>query len=291
MTVLSLIQTVCDKLGEKRPTSLVGSSNTGNRQWIALLNDVGQDLVERASWPELEKDWPVTLVASQSTYALPDDFDRHQFDSNWDRTNQWPLIGPVNNSDWRQLQDGVTSTGPRAKFRITGMSDSQIEVSPTPDASSAGDIYGFPYLSTRWLRPMTWAASTAFAAGSYCFYDGNVYYTSAGGTTGATAPTHTSGSASDDSVSWAYSEVAYNSVVADTDVPVLSEKLLIKGVEVLWLMQNGLDYQRQERDYEMALSRAVTKLRGKRKLSYRGNPTFQFRLLSSENIQNTGFGS
>lgn len=49
-----------------------------------------------------------------------------------------------------------------------------------------------------------WASSTSFASGAYCIYGLNLYQTTAGGTTGATPPTHTSGSVSDGAVTWAY---------------------------------------------------------------------------------------
>ena len=52
-----------------------------------------------------------------------------------------------------------------------------------------------------------WTTSTAVAAGASCVHLNNAYYTVAGGTTGSNsnnAPTHTTGSASDGGVTWAY---------------------------------------------------------------------------------------
>lgn len=49
-----------------------------------------------------------------------------------------------------------------------------------------------------------WASGATIAAGSYRYYGLNVYYTGTGGTAGVTAPTHTSGTASDGGVSWEY---------------------------------------------------------------------------------------
>ena len=52
----------------------------------------------------------------------------------------------------------------------------------------------------------TWTSSTNFAAGSSCVYQGNAYYTVAGGTTGSTAPTWTTAplARSDGGVTWAW---------------------------------------------------------------------------------------
>lgn len=51
---------------------------------------------------------------------------------------------------------------------------------------------------------LPWAASTAVSAGSYRYNGLILYLTSGGGTTGTTAPTCTSGSCSDGSVTWSY---------------------------------------------------------------------------------------
>jgi len=75
------------------------------------------------------------------------------------------------------------------------------------------------------LGNAVWAGTTAFAAGAYCYYGLNIYYTSAGGTTGGTPPTHTSGSASDGAVTWTYirsyltAAGAYYNIVAGNVVP------------------------------------------------------------------------
>ena len=49
-----------------------------------------------------------------------------------------------------------------------------------------------------------WAATTAVGAGVYRTSAGNLYYTSAGGTTGSTAPTHFSGTVTDGAVLWEF---------------------------------------------------------------------------------------
>jgi hypothetical protein len=60
-------------------------------------------------------------------------------------------------------------------------------------------------------NPQLWAASTSYAANSYCVSDGGkVYTTSAGGTSGSTAPTGTGGSISDGGVTWSYLQAALN---------------------------------------------------------------------------------
>lgn len=49
-----------------------------------------------------------------------------------------------------------------------------------------------------------WVTATAVYPGEYRSNAGHVYSAAAAGTTGATTPVHTSGSASDDTVTWDY---------------------------------------------------------------------------------------
>lgn len=53
-------------------------------------------------------------------YALPSDYDRMISNTNWDRTNHWPNIGPKSSQEWQWLQGGLISTVPRERYRILG---------------------------------------------------------------------------------------------------------------------------------------------------------------------------
>ena len=49
-----------------------------------------------------------------------------------------------------------------------------------------------------------WKASAVYGAGAAVRYEGNIYYSSAGGTSGASPPVHTRGDGSDGGVTWSY---------------------------------------------------------------------------------------
>lgn len=73
---------------------------------------------------------------------------------------------------------------------------------------------------------VSWVTATVFGAGTFCKNAGNVYFTVTGGTTGASAPTHTSGTVSDGGVSWQYVQPVLDSagnsvlqVVSVGDIP------------------------------------------------------------------------
>ncbi len=74
-------------------------------------------------------------------YALPSDFDRMISDTNWDRSNHWPNLGPKSSQEWQWLQGGLISTVPRERYRIIG---NMMRLFPAP--TSALNIV-YEYLS------------------------------------------------------------------------------------------------------------------------------------------------
>ena len=127
------------------------------------------------------------------------------------------------------------------RFQIKGIGNNQLFISPTPPSQNNGNIIIFEYIAERSVVPATWAASTLYAPGAYTFYNGNYYSTSAGGTSGSTAPTHTSGSASDGGVTWDYYNGPYNDFLADTDSSVFNEKTLELGILERFAEIHGLE--------------------------------------------------
>lgn len=267
-TVLSIVQSVSDRLLTfDRPSALYGSSNDTARQLLEMFHATGSTLMKSYPWPVLLKRHTITLADGEGSYALPGDYDRQQMATHWDANNFWQIIGPVSDQEWELEKKGIVADGPRFKFTIRGAADNQFLVDPIPDSSHAGQELSFVYRSDSWLRPKTWASSTSFTAGSYCFYNGNVYSTTSGGTTGATAPTHTTGSVSDGGVTWDYSSDSYDRVTADTDIPLFDADLMTVGVMWRFLRENRYEYQDHLGEYNLILEEQQSAARGSRILS------------------------
>lgn len=62
----------------------------------------------------------VSLRFTKTKYALPSDWDRPINRTNWDRTNNWELIGPKSAQEWEWMKGGIVATGPRVRYRILG---------------------------------------------------------------------------------------------------------------------------------------------------------------------------
>lgn len=238
MSILTVVQNALAELSQTVPSSVVGTSaNVLASQMLKHAERTGKSLRDEYEWPQLVKEYTFTTSNGVAAYSLPADFERFVFMTAWDRANSWELIGPLSAEEWQFRKSGITSDPPRKRWRFKGMSTTQFYLDPTPASS---DTLVFEYLSKNWIRPKTWVTSTAFGAASYCFYNGNYYFTSAGGTTGITPPTHTSSSASDGAVTWVYTLGPYEEATADTDVCHIDENIITLGAKYRWALAKGV---------------------------------------------------
>jgi hypothetical protein len=147
-SVLTVVQAAFDELGlYPRPFAAVGSGDQLTQQITALYNAVGQMLTRRRVWRGLLRQQTFTTTAGQQYLTLPNDYQRPINQTEWDRTNRWPLMGPMTPQQMQTLQSGIISQGPRIKFRMVGK---QIELFPY-NSVSAGQQFVLNYVSNGWV--------------------------------------------------------------------------------------------------------------------------------------------
>ena len=153
--VLAIVQQAYDELGlYPQPSAAVGSADLLTRQITALYTAVGQMLVKRRVWRGLLSTYTFGGISGQLVYSLPADYDRPISQTEWDRTNHWPLMGPMTPQQMQTLQSGIISQGPRIKFRMVG---NQIEMFPAP---TDGQQFVYNYISSGWVLHDTGLALT-----------------------------------------------------------------------------------------------------------------------------------
>lgn len=251
MSIATVIQNVANEAGYTVESNILTSQETTTKQLLAIANRINRDIFEAYPWPKCYASGAITLVNGQATYQLPAAFSYYHYETFWNSSTRWRVLGPMTEQEYAEIRGFGLNTTVYQRFQIRGLSNSELLISPTPGASVSGDIIIFEYIADRSVRPKTWVASTAFAANSYCFYNGNYYTTTAGGTTGATPPTHTSGSASDGGVTWTYYDGAYSQFLADTDTSIFQEKLLEQGILERFAEIHGLDSIRPRFDMQL----------------------------------------
>lgn len=143
-TALTIVRQLCGELALTIPATLINPAEQNAFQLLYHLNLAGQELA-RIPWEELIKEWAVPVVADQDNYDLPPDWNYFLDQTQWDRTNHWPILGPRSAREWQWLKGGLLSAGPRLRYRVKM---GKFFLHPAP--GSVLDLR-MEYISTDWV--------------------------------------------------------------------------------------------------------------------------------------------
>lgn len=101
---------------------------------------------------------PQTVQMSQVAYPLPSDWLKQIPQTEWDRTNRWPMLGPKSPQEWQSFKSGIVYAGPRERFRIQ---QGSLQINPPPPN---GLIFAYEYISNAWVLSQSGAAQSSFLA-------------------------------------------------------------------------------------------------------------------------------
>jgi hypothetical protein len=278
-TIKDIIQGFCYRINVPAPTSFVTATGPSEAQYLSLFRFIGDMLRNKPfAWPQLKRGYTFTTSTGVSIYELPGDFYRILDSSQWDTTNQWPLRGPISDYAFTARQYSVVSLQTRKAFRIIGPTQYLYSTSPwskrssgtfqiDPAADNSSDVLFLGYTSCNWIWPRDWVTSTVYAAGAIVAGNGYVYRTAAGGTSGATRPSHSTGSESDGTVTWTvytepYQVTSANTNLNDNDLCLFDDDLMIEGMRWAYLRAKGMDYQTERNDWEMQVKSAFSRFDG-----------------------------
>lgn len=99
-----------------------------------------------------------TLNFAQVQYPLPSDWKKQIPQTEWDRTNRWPLMGPQSPQSWQSFKSGIVYAGPRERFRILGQT---IALNPPPPN---GLVLSFEYISKAFVTSAAGVRKNSFTA-------------------------------------------------------------------------------------------------------------------------------
>jgi len=135
MSLLTLVQAACDRLGIQVPGAVMSSGDDIIRVMRALATQEGRELARRVAWQNLTKESNFTTVAAEAQPgAIPADFDRFINETAWNYTQNRSLIGPVDPEQWQQLKASLVGP-PWLHFRQRG---NAFLIIPNPPANGDG---------------------------------------------------------------------------------------------------------------------------------------------------------
>lgn len=159
-TALKVLQQVAGELGLPRPVTVTGLEDAQSVQLLALLNSAGNELMLYYPWEQFVKEWEFTTEVDKSDYELPTDYNYFRDQTQWDRTNHWPLMGPKSAQEWAWLKGSLVAPLPRLRFRV---SDNLFKIYPTPTTStSPGPNFklAMEYIKCNWVSHIDGALGT-----------------------------------------------------------------------------------------------------------------------------------
>lgn len=112
-----------------------------------LLKALGRKLVREFQWADLQKTHTFSTVNGTASYALPSDFGRFLPATEWNRTTQQKLLGPLAAQGWQVLQSTSAVAGITYWFRKVG---NKVHLYPTPTAT---ETIAYEYQSLYWVLP------------------------------------------------------------------------------------------------------------------------------------------
>ena len=143
MSMLTMVQSACIRLGLPSPNSVATSSDTQYLQLLALLNEEGSELSVRTEWQVLNREAHFTTLAAEiqgTVNAIMPGLNYIINDTIWNRTIRRPVFGPLGAQYWQQ-QKAMFTAGPWNQYRVKG---NNLVFFPAPAAGQ--DCY-FEYVS------------------------------------------------------------------------------------------------------------------------------------------------
>jgi hypothetical protein len=144
-SALDVLRQVAGELGLTRLNTITGIEDVQSIQLLSLLNSGGNELLMYYPWAQFAKQWEFPTVIDQDEYPLPDDWAYFRDQTQWDRTDHWPLLGPKSPQEWAWLKGSFVASLPRIRFRVA---DDKFLLYPKP-----GNVLDFAmeYISKNWI--------------------------------------------------------------------------------------------------------------------------------------------
>jgi len=165
-TLLSIVQSCCKEIRSvASPSTVIGNSDGQIASLLAMANRSGRSLAKDHDWTVLER---LHTFATDGTgeYDLPDDYSRLIRQTEWNRSDKDPLVGPTSPQVWQAIKSGsVGASVVNVRFRINRASSGvgrSIYIDP---ATNTGETLAFEYISNGWCASSDGATiQTAWAA-------------------------------------------------------------------------------------------------------------------------------
>lgn len=159
MSLLTIVQDVCSRVGLATPNAAISSTDPLIQQIVALVTEEGEELAGgEYNWNLLQLETSFTTVATEVqgvTDVIAPGLKYIINDTIWNRTTRLPIYGPLSAQNWEKLK-AMQNTGPWVQYVVR---EGNILFNPVP---VAGQSCYFLYQSKNFVNVSTGGTSDRF---------------------------------------------------------------------------------------------------------------------------------
>ncbi len=203
-TIKAILDEFCDRINQPRESSYVGSTQPAARQYVSLFKFIGDDLRNRPyQWPQLKRNWLFLTQTNVRNYPYPGDFYRPLEGTQFDDSNQIPMLGPISDRNYAIRSVGIISLQTQKAYQIIGKTSGIIHSRVNneynantegyfridPPGPSETDLLSMGYLSKNYMLPAAWVAGASYTiTTSKVSVNGQIYTCQRTNTAGTVIP-------------------------------------------------------------------------------------------------------
>jgi hypothetical protein len=161
-----VLKQLVGELGLPKMPSIASVDDVQAVQLLSLLNSAGNELLTYYPWAQFAKEWAWQTVKGQSDYDLPQDWSYFIDQTQWDRTDHWPLYGPKSAQEWAWLKGSLVAALPRQRFRVANNKFMLWPIPGSPNVTMAME-----YIVRNWVIGATSPASMVTQDGDVIQYN------------------------------------------------------------------------------------------------------------------------
>lgn len=147
-TINDICNQIAVEVGIPKVSDVFSATDVAFEQLTTLSNSIGYELLQNGAWQGLVRTHQIVTQAGDSgKYPLPDDFSYMINQTQWDRTNNVAVGGPLSAQRWTYLEGrDLVSQTIYATFR-----EVEFEFWLFPQPPPEGLDINFEYMSTNWV--------------------------------------------------------------------------------------------------------------------------------------------
>lgn len=166
MSLLTIIQSACDRLSLTRPSVVVTSTDLLIRQLFGIANESGLALSKRGDpgWQSLTDEWTfiTTGTDAQTNTPIPPDFRDFIPDTFFNRTTVREVTGPITSRQWQMFKARPAAGNLYLAYRERA--GTFLLTGGGATAPPAGQTIAYEYISAYWAKSSANVAKAMFTS-------------------------------------------------------------------------------------------------------------------------------